>query len=186
MDIKSFKVQVEVVGNPWYLYAECYRYMQALLFLRFKMNFYFIISPFLKKHSKNKNLKVMYLVLPAECSQFQVDSLSRFSFPVYSHLSLSPLFGGSLWGLHELPPSRQKFHKMWNPDSSSRYEFQTFPHKVTLGWLCPFIKDDPTPADSNPFPLFLWSLSLLWPRVVPQGCRWFLYNCTLFCDSSSF
>lgn len=60
---------------------------------------------------------------------------------------------------------------MWNPDSSSRYEFQTFPHKVTLGWLCPFIKDDPTPAESSPCLLSFVPLVPLPPLAQQLFCK---------------
>lgn len=142
------------------------------------MNFYFIISPFLKKHSKNKKSlrasKVVYLVLPAERSQFQADVCpgSHFLFFLISHylLSLGAHCGDCTNCCLQNRNSRL-FYKMWNPDSSSRYEFQTFPHKVTLDWLCPFIKDDPTPAESSPCLLSFVPLVPLPPLAQQLFCK---------------
>lgn len=115
-------------------------------------------------------------MLPAERSQFQADVCpgSHFLFFLISHslLSLGAHCGDCTNCCLQNRNSRL-FYKMWNPGSSSRYEFQTFPPKVTLGWLCPFIKDDPHPCREQPLSTFLCSFGpspSSGPAVALQGC----------------
>lgn len=88
------------------------------------------------------------------CGWFETCSLSCLPLTVYSHLSISSLcpgvWGMSLWGLHEWPPSR--------------YKLQPFSHKVIFGWL--FLYKDPPYPHAHPA---LWRIAsvylplLLWP-----------------------